>query len=87
MDIDTVKTVAVIVIGVLVLLAVAMAFLVRKVVTKALTVLVLLALAVAVYLQRDSLATCAKTCACSFFGAKVQISDPVLAAKCKSLVG
>lgn len=86
MDVDTVSTIAVIAIGVLILLAVTFAFLMKKIVGKVIAVLVLCALAVAVYLQRDALSDCARDCSCSFFGMDVEISDPDLAAQCRDLV-
>ncbi|PRZ32766.1 hypothetical protein CLV47_12640 [Antricoccus suffuscus] len=85
-DVSTVQTVSVIIIGVLVLLAVAALFIVRKIVSKVITIALVLALAVAVYIERDNLAECPKTCACSFFGLKLKIPDDSLAQKCKSAV-
>lgn len=87
MNVDTVSTIAVIAIGILVLLAVTFAFLVKQVVGKIVAVLALCALAVAVYLQRDALTDCAQDCSCSFFGLDVEIPDPDVEATCRELVG
>ncbi len=85
-DVSTVQTVSVIIIGVLVLLAVAALFIVKKIVSKVVTIALVLALGVAVYIERDQLAQCPKTCACSFFGMKLKIPNDTLAQKCKSAV-
>lgn len=84
--IDTVKTVGVIIIGVMVLLAVAFAVLVKAVLTKILSVVIVLAIAVAVFLQRDNLSQCPQTCECRFFGIGLKIPDNDLAAQCKGAV-
>ena len=86
LDVGAVQTVSVIIIGVLVLLAVAALFIVRKIVSKVITIALVLALAVAVYVERDHLAECPKTCACSFFGLKLKIPDEELAQKCQDAV-
>jgi len=85
-DVSTVQTVSVIIIGVLVLLAVAALFIITKIVSKVITIALVLALAVAVYIERDHLAECPKTCACSFFGIKLKIPDEDLAQKCQDAV-
>lgn len=86
LDVDTVKTVGVIGIGVLILLAVAFAFLIQKVIVRLAAIVIVLSLAAAIYVQRDNLADCPQTCSCSFFGLKLQIPDNDLAAKCKDVV-
>lgn len=73
LDINTVKTVSVIAIGVLVLLAFLAATIIRKIVTKVIVVVLVLGLAVAVYWQRDELSNCVQDCACTFFGQTVEI--------------
>ncbi len=85
-DVSTVEAVSVIIIGVLVLLAVAALFIVKKVISKVITIALVLVLGVAVYIERDQLAQCPKTCACSFFGLKLKIPDDALAQKCRSAV-
>lgn len=85
-DVNTVQTVSVIIIGVLVLLAVAALFIIKKIVSKVITIALVLALGIAVYVERDQLAQCPKTCACSFFGLKLKIPNDDLAQKCKSAV-
>lgn len=73
LDINTIKTVSIIVIGVLVLLAILAATIIRKVVTKLITIALVLGLAVAVYWQRDELTSCVQDCQCTFFGQEVEI--------------
>lgn len=85
-DVTTVQTVSVIIIGVLVLLAVAALFIISKIVSKVIAIVLVLVLAVAVYVERDQLSQCPKTCACSFFGLKLKIPNEDLAQKCKSAV-
>lgn len=84
--VDTVKTVGVIIIGVMVLLAVAFAVLAKAVLTKILSVVIVLAIAVAVFVQRDNLSQCPQTCECRFFGLELTIPNNDLAAKCKDAV-
>ena len=73
LDLNTIKTVSVIAIGVLVLLAVLMAAIVRKIVTKIVFVVILIGLAGVVYWQRDQLTTCVQDCRCTFFGQQVDL--------------
>ncbi|WP_153504454.1 hypothetical protein [Cumulibacter manganitolerans] len=77
LDLNTVKTVSVIAIGVLVLLAVLMAAIVRAVVGKILLVVLLIGLAGVVYWQRDQLSSCFENCRCTFFGQQVTLPDAV----------
>lgn len=73
LDLNTVKTVSVIVIGVLVLLAVLAAAVISKIVAKVIVIVLVLGLAVAVYWQRDELSDCVRDCSCTFFGQTVEI--------------
>ncbi|WP_134323818.1 hypothetical protein [Cumulibacter soli] len=75
LDINTVKTVSIIVIGVLILLAILAATIIRKILGKVITVVIVLGLAVAIYWQRDSLTNCAQECQCTFFGQTVEIPE------------
>lgn len=75
LDLNTVKTVSIIAIGVLVLLAILFATIVRKIVTKLILLVLLLGLAVVVWWQRDQLTTCVETCQCTFFGQEVTLPD------------
>lgn len=73
LDLNTVQTVSIIAIGVLVLLAVLAATIISKVVMKLITVAIMLGLAVAVYWQRDGLSSCVQDCRCTFFGQEIEI--------------
>jgi hypothetical protein len=73
MDLNTVNTVSIIVIGVLVLLAILAAAIFSKIITKLIAVVIVLGLAVAVYWQRDELTGCVQDCQCTFFGQEVEI--------------
>ena len=77
LDLNTVKTVSVIAIGVLVLLAVLMAAIVRKIVAKVVLIVVLVGLAGVVYWQRDQLTTCVQDCQCTFFGQHVALPEAI----------
>lgn len=74
-DINTVQTVSLIVIGVLVLLAILFAVVISKVLTKLVMIVIVLGLAVAVWWQRDQLSECAQTCQCTFFGQEVTLPE------------
>ena len=84
--VSTAQTVGVIIVGVLVLIAVAALFIIKKIASKVITVALVLILAAAVYVQRDQLSECPKTCECSFFGLKLKIPDTDLSKKCKDAV-
>lgn len=73
LDFNTVKTVSIIAIGVLVLVAVLASVVIGKIVTKVITVALVLGLAVTVYVQRDQLTGCLESCSCTFFGQQVDI--------------
>lgn len=75
MDLNTIKTVSIIAIGVLILLAILAATIVRKIVTKVLFLVVLIGLAVVIWWQRDQLTTCVADCSCTFFGQEVSLPD------------
>lgn len=87
---DTARNVAIVVVVVLVVGAVASAWLMKTIVQKVAVSLVLLLLAFSVYTQRSAMQDCADqvkanldrtdvqraTAECSFFGVDVSISDP-----------
>lgn len=75
LDLNTVKTVSIIVIGVLVLIAILAATIIRKILTKVIAIVIVLGLAVAVYWQRDELSNCVQNCQCTFFGQQVEIPE------------
>lgn len=75
LDLNMVKTVSIIAIGVLVLLAILAATIITKVVTKLVTVVIVLGLAVLVYWQRDEVSGCVQTGQCTFFGQQVEIPE------------
>lgn len=75
LDFNTIKTVSIIAIGILVLLALLFATIVRKVVTKVLLIVIVLGLAGVIWWQRDQLEACAKTCECTFFGQEVKLPE------------
>ena len=73
LHLNMVKTVSIIVIGALVLLAILAATTTTKIFTKLVTVVLVLGLAVAVYWQRDEVSSCVQTGQCTFFGQDVEI--------------
>lgn len=86
LDVATAQTVALILVGVLILVAVAALFLIRKIIAKLFIFGLVVALGVAVYTQRSELSQCPKTCSCSFFGYQLHISDPTLSDACRGAV-
>lgn len=77
LDVETIKTVSLIVIGVLILLAVLSAVVIKAIVGKLIALVVIIALAVAVWVQRDNLTNCVQSCQCTFFGFEVEIPQQV----------
>lgn len=75
LDINTVQTVSLIVIGVLVLLAILFAAIITKMITKLVMITAVLVLAGLVWWQRDQLTECAQTCQCTFFGQEVILPE------------
>lgn len=75
LDADALRWVA---IGLIVVLALIVVFVVRtaaKIATKAMLILVLAALGGALWWQRAELSDCATTCECRFFGLRVQVPE------------
>lgn len=86
LELTTAKTVSWVVIAVLVLLALGVLIVVRAVITKVISVVLIVIFASAIYIQRDNLAECPKTCECTFFGIHLKIPDQQLADKCTQAV-
>lgn len=80
LDADSLRTIAVAVVGALVALSIVSAWLIKKVVMKVITLGVLLGLALAFWTQRANLADCADAvrdertdATCTFFGFQVEV--------------
>ena len=86
LDVATTETGSLIVLGILLLLAVAVLLLVGKVFVKLVVVGLIVALGFAVYSQRADLADCPRTCACSFFGYELEISEETVDNACREIV-
>ncbi|MEO6957595.1 MAG: hypothetical protein ABI137_12695 [Antricoccus sp.] len=82
LDLTTAKITSWAIIAVLVLIALGVLFVVRAVLTKVISVVLIFIFASAIYIQRDNLAACPKTCECTFFGIHLKIPDAQLADKC-----
>lgn len=87
LDTNQVKSAGILTIVLVVLIGVAIARLVTKIITRLIVLLVVVVLAVAVYQQRDRVATAAgnaaKRCDATFFGIHVQPHDPVARKACE----
>ncbi len=86
LDVTTTKTVALFGLAVLVLIALAVIFIVRKIVVKLVVLVLVVAVGAAVWSQREGLADCPRTCSCSFFGYHIQLDDPTLNQACLDVV-
>lgn len=87
LDTSQVRSVGILTIVLLVLIGLAIARFVTKLITRLVVLLVVLVLAIAVYQQRDRVATAAgnaaKRCDATFFGIHVQPHDPVARKACE----
>lgn len=86
LDVSTMETASLVVLGVLVLLALAVLLLISKFIVKILVVGVILALGIAIFSQRAELASCPQTCSCSFFGYELEIGSDTVNAACQDVV-
>jgi hypothetical protein len=86
LDVATTETASLVVLGVLVLLAVAALFFITKFFVKLVVIAAIIFLGVAVYDQRAELADCPRTCACSFFGYELEIGAERVDAACRDIV-
>ncbi len=86
LDVSTMETTSLVVLGILVLMAVAVLLLISKFIVKILVVGVIVALGIAVWSQRAELADCPQTCACSFFGYDLEIGSDSVDAACQDIV-
>lgn len=86
LDVSTMETTSLVVLGVLVLLAVAVLLLISKFIVKSLVVGLIVAFGIAIYSQRAELASCPQTCACSFFGYELEIGSDSVDAACQDVV-
>ena len=77
LDIETDNTVSLIVVGVLILLAILSAVVIKAIVGKLIALVIILGLAVVVWVQRDNLTSCVQDCQCTFFGVEVEIPQQV----------
>ncbi|MBA3522989.1 MAG: hypothetical protein H0T85_00210 [Geodermatophilaceae bacterium] len=87
LDVSTMSTASLVIIGALALVALAVLLLAGKLVLKLVVVALVVVLAVAVYDQRSALADCPQTCSCSFFGYDVGLGDGAAADACRGVVG
>jgi hypothetical protein len=75
LDPDTLRTVGLVALAVIVVLALLIMRMVQKMVLKVIFLGLLVGLGTFVWYERTDLADCAKTCACSLLGVDVQVPD------------
>ena len=78
LDPDTLRSITIVVLAVVVLCIFLTLRFVRKVVVRLVLVVVLVALGAAVWVQREDLRLCRSAGSCTFFGQEVQVPDPAL---------
>ncbi len=87
LDVATTRTMSVVLMVVLALIAVAVVLLIGKFLLRVAVVAVLVLLGIAVYDQRAELTTCPQTCSCSFFGYQLEMGSNTINDACRNIVG